>query len=512
MHHPPSLSARQLRPLTLVSLLSCAKSSTPVHKLQPRRFRLLSRQTRWTASCRGYEAFGSFHTPPTASLFAQKETESDPPMVFISDLASQCMQLETYSVPSASNRSFFALDLQTWTYLNHGAFGAPTKVAIEAATYWRAQADAQPLQFHDRDLFPLIVRAIKSLARFLGVSKPETVVLLPNATAGLHSVLSSVLSGSSPKTVVLFSTRYGAVHTMLQAMTQEANAFVTLHEEVLSLTESLDDETILEKLKRALDTVQASGRHVSLVIVDHITSNTAMMMPVKAIVQHCHTREDYVPVLVDGAHGLLNVSLNLDEIGADYYIGNCHKWFCSPRGVAFLHVGKIDGPRIKPRIISHGFFDNMQSAFLWTGLQDYSAWLALPQCLAFWQRQNVEQTRVYMKTLVQQGAELLYSEWNMADHLSRERAYPVHKRHAMRLVQLPTLRTLCGGIKVDETNPNSTSLDAKRVQDTLHSTHQIEVPVKCIDGRLYVRLSAHVYNCLEDFHKLALAVCTVDTI
>ncbi|KAF4033730.1 Aminotransferase class-V [Phytophthora infestans] len=493
------LSSRLLPPPSL----SPISSRTSAQKHHIRRLISTSSMFSFSASSSGYEAPGSFHTPSTSSLFGQDDAESDPPVVWESNVASQRLQLQTNSVADASNRSLFALNLQKWTYLNHGAFGAPTKVAIEAAARWRAQADAQPLNFNDRELFPLVVRAIKAFAGFVGVSKPETLVLLPNASAGLHSVLASLLRGEKEKTVVLFSTRYGAVRKMLQAI--EGGSGVYVHEEPLALEESYDDQKVIERLQKALDAVQATGRQVTLVVVDHITSNTAVTMPVKEIVQRCHTRGNGIPVLVDGAHGLLNVSLNLDDIGADYYVGNCHKWFCSPRGAAFLHVARDNGPAIEPRVVSHGFFDGMQSAFMWTGLQDYSAWLALPQCLAFWRRQGVTATREYMHSLAQEAAELLYSRWEMPAHLARERQVPMHKRHAMRLVQLPTSTRLCGGVEVDGNNPKASATDAKRVQDSLHYIHNIEVPVKSIDGRLYVRLSAHVYNCLEDFEKLAIA-------
>jgi len=487
--------------------------STSPQQLQNRRSKSTSSMASSSPPSGGYEAFGSFHTPSTASLFAQDDTESDPALVFGSDIASQSLQLQDNSVANAQNRSLFALDLKTWTYLNHGAFGAPSRVAIEAAQRWRAQADAQPLNFNDRELFPLVVRSIKALAGFVGVSQPEKLVLLPNATAGLHSVLTSVLNGDKAggkeKTVVLFSTRYGAVRKMLQAI-EGSTASVHVHEQSLSLQDSYDDQKVMERLEEALDAVQASGRRVALVVVDHITSNTAVTMPVKDVVQCCHTRDGGIPVLVDGAHGLLNLPLDLDDLGADYYVGNCHKWFCSARGAAFLHVARENGPPIDPRVVSHGFFDGMQSAFMWTGLQDYSAWLALPQCLAYWRRQGVDETRAYMHTLAQEAAELLYSRWEMPSHLARERKVPLHKRHAMRLVQLPTSRRLCGGVGVDEEAPEATSTDAKRVQDALHYVHRIEVPVKCVDGRLYVRLSAHVYNCLEDFERLAVAAVEQD--
>lgn len=454
-----------------------------------------------TARTGGYEAFGSFHTPSTAAMYAQADEDTSVNSL-LDGFDVRRLDLGENSSVSDPNRAQFSLDLQTWTYLNHGAFGAPTKLAVDAANRWRVQADAQPLSFHDRELFPLVVKAIKALAAFVGVRRPEQLVLLQNATSGLHSVLASVLKGEKDEeepAVVLFSTRYGAVRKMLQSM----GAKVHVHEEPLPLQASYDDEKVLEKLDAALETVKASGRRVALVVVDHVTSNTAVTMPVKDIVRRCHARDDRIPVLVDGAHGLLNLPLDLDDIGADYYVGNCHKWLCSARGAAFLHVASENGPPIQPRVVSHGFFDGMQSAFMWTGLQDYSPWLALPQCLAFWRFQGVEETRSYMHSLAQDAAELLYSRWSMPGHLERERAFPQHKRHAMRLVQLPMARTLCGGVVIDASEPNATSTDAKRVQDALHHLHHIEVPVKCVDDRLYVRISAHVYNCIEDYERLA---------
>ncbi|RLN93263.1 hypothetical protein BBJ28_00008644 [Nothophytophthora sp. Chile5] len=463
-----------------------------------------------SAPAGGYEAFGSFHTPSTAALFASDDVvdvDVHLPPLPSTLAASSLLQ------PEAA-RSLFALDLETWTFLNHGAFGSPTRFATETAAAWRSLADAQPLRFHDRELFPLIVQAIKALAKFIGVSHPEQLVLLPNATSGLHAVLASVLAAESKAldqpTVLLFSTRYGAVRKMLTAIQGDKTSNIHVHEEPLSLAESYDDEKVLKRLKSALDAVEASGRRVALVVVDHITSNTAVTLPVQAIVQHCHTRGHRIPVLVDGAHALLNLPLNVEAVGADYYVGNCHKWFCSPRGAAFLHIATDSGPSIEPRVVSHGFFDGMQSAFMWTGLQDYSPWLALPQCLAFWQRLGIQDTRKHMHSLAQNAAELLYSKWEMPAHLERERTLPMHKRHAMRLVQLPTARRLCGDVIVDEKEPKATSTHAKRVQDALHRLHHIEVPVKCVDGRLYVRLSAHIYNSLADYERLALAVVQQD--
>ena len=54
-----------------------------------------------------------------------------------------------------------------------------------------------------------------------------------------------------------------------------------------------------------------------------------------------------------------------------------------------------------------------------------------------------------------------------------------------------------------------TDSEAFYLQERLHHEHHIEVPVKCLEGRLYVRISAHIYNRLEQYQHLAEAVCTM---
>lgn len=467
---------------------------------------------------KGYEAFGSFHTMSPEALFAGEADKFKPPTTFFPALPPTRLAhtLTASSIAADSNRAQFMIDFEAWTYLNHGAFGGATKFASQVAAAWREFGDRQPLLFNDRLLFPYLVQSIKALAAFANVQDAQELVLLPNATSGLHAVLHSVIKNATEDDdardpiVFCFSTRYGAVRKMLQAVADEtgSRSQLRIHEEPLSLEESYDDQAVLRKLREALEKVQVEGHgRCVLAIVDHITSNTGVKLPVEEIVELCHTQE--VPVLVDGAHGLLNLSLDVAAINADYYVGNCHKWFCSPKGAGFLHVNRKNGleatrrVEISPRIVSHGFFDGFQSAFMWIGLQDYSPWLSIPKCIEYWEHQGVDECRGYMHALAQEATELLYTKWNMPDDLARAKTFPEEKRHAMRLVKLPPGQVF--GIDTSFGAKN-TSADAKFIQDTLHHTYSIEVPIKCVDETLYVRISAHVYNTLRDYERLAEAL------
>lgn len=266
----------------------------------------------------------------------------------------------------------------------------------------------------------------------------------------------------------------------------------------------------------------------SLLILDHITSNTAIHVPIASIAKYA--KEEYgMVVAVDGAHALLALPLNMgsilstgnsqqDESGfVDIYITNAHKWFSSPRGAALLFCVN---PEIQetilaqPAVVSHGVDDGFLSRFMWDGCRDYSAQLSLPAILDYWNAANVNVVREEMQRNLKAGVRILGSYWHpgtdtaacvVENHSSAEEAVGLTLvplgMHApmMALVRLPD--HVSGGAD-DVVDRRKTSTDAKRVQDFLYS-HDVEVPIKCVRGILYARISCHVYNDRGDFERLA---------
>ncbi|KDO33841.1 hypothetical protein SPRG_01720, partial [Saprolegnia parasitica CBS 223.65] len=425
----------------------------------------------YSVKATGYTAMGSFHTPSIDDIFEQGAIEL--PVV-----------MDDHGPPTAFGtpmRQHFFLD-PAWTFINHGAFGASLRPGMAAAQQWRELAERQPLKFYDRELFFYLVHAIQALASALH-APPKDVVLLPNATSGLNAVIQSMAATMQPgDSIYSLDVAYGAVKKLLHQVCAEKQLVHASH--ALSFADAHDDDAIIARIA---ETLPASG--CRLVVMDHITSNTATVLPVQRITELCHARG--IPVLLDGAHGLLNLPLDLSAIGADFYVGNCHKWLSAPKGAAFLHVAPHYQSIIRPQVQSHGMDDGFQSTFLWTGLQDYASLLALPACLSFWASHNVEAVRAYMHTTAADAATELTRHWQ----LPPARDVPSHKQCSMRLVALPP--------RVFGTSSTPTSVDAKLVQDSLHFLHAIEVPVKCIEGHLYVRLSAHVYNTTSNYARLA---------
>ncbi|RHY20070.1 hypothetical protein DYB25_004537 [Aphanomyces astaci] len=429
-------------------------------------------QRPFATSARGYQAIGSFHTPSIDDIFL----ESSPrPVPF------HIQPVPPIAPFGHDLKAAFFLD-PTWIFLNHGAFGSTLRLAMHTAQMWRDYAEEQPLKFIDRELFFHLVDSIKALASSIRASSPKDVVLLTNATAGINTVVESMAKRMRPgDSIYTLDVAYGAVKKLLHQVCSEHE--LMLHTQALPYAISHDDDAILTFIA---DTIPPDCK---LVVVDHITSNTATVLPVQRIVELCHARG--IPVLVDGAHGLLNLDLDVSDIGADFYVGNCHKWLCSTKGAAFLHVQPEHQAKMRPRSQSHGLDGSFQARFLWTGLQDYSALLTLPTILAYWNQASG--VREYMHETVDVADRELRRAWHLPESI-----VPAHKRSAMRLVPLPP-----HVFGLDATT-TKTSSDAKCVQDRLHAEFHVEVPVKCIDGRLYLRLSAHVYNCVEDYDDDAL--------
>jgi len=267
------------------------------------------------------------------------------------------------------------------------------------------------------------------------------------------------------------------------------------------------------------DALKATTFNIRLAIFDHITSNTAALLPVEELVRLCHRTpceradrageaathpiEGCIPVLIDGAHALGALDLDVPAVGADFYVSNCHKWFLAPKGCAFLWVEPRHKSNIIAPIISHGFGSGFCSQFMWDGCRDYSSALSISTALKFWRGIGANRIRAYCHSLVTEASLFLSREWNT------ETLFPSDMHVTMAVVRIPD-QSWQGmpGDSVDRPDI-ATSAHAKTVQDRLHYHHKVEVPVKLINGRLWVRISAHIYNCMEDYHQLAKAVETL---
>ncbi len=372
-------------------------------------------------------------------------------------------------------RHEWALD-ETWLTVNHGSFGAAPRVVLAAQQDWRRQMEAQPTRFMREDLPAAVAQAGQRLAAFLNADAKD-IALLDNATGGCNAVLRSLRLAPDDEVVVL-SHGYGAVRNTVRYVTERAGA--RMIEAALPFPHP-DTEAIIAAIAGALTD------RTRVAVIDHITSGSALLLPLRAIIDTCHAA--HVPVLVDGAHGPGQVTVDLKALRADWYAGNCHKWLCAPKGSAFLWAAPDRQAELHPLTISHGFGQGFRAEFDWTGTRDSSACLVLPAALDFHRRLGDAALRARNAALAAEGARLL------ADHLGTEIGAGPAFTAAMGVVRIPTPAP-------------ATAEWAQRLRRQLLDA-RTDAPVHALDGAIWLRISAFAYNELSDFEALASVVASV---
>ena len=339
-----------------------------------------------------------------------------------------------------------------------------------------------------RDLEPAIDAAKTSLGAFVGAC-PEDLAFVPNATTGVNAVLGSY--PFEPGDELLTTNQdYNACRNALEHAAQRCGAKVVVAAVPFPIREP--DQVV----QAVLDQVTESTR---VALIDHVTSPTGLVLPVARLVEGL--RERGVEVLIDGAHAPGMVDLDIEAIGAGYYTGNCHKWICAPKGAAFLHVRRDLQDQVRPVTISHGANSTrvdrsrFRLEFDWVGTTDPTAYLAVPEALAF------------MGSLLEGG-------WPELRRHNHELA--LHGRDLLcRSLQIsvPAPDAMCGSMAAVPLPPGTgepapaPGIDDV-LQDVLLEQCRIEVPIVSWPARpqRVIRISAQIYNHEDQYQRLAAAL------
>jgi isopenicillin-N epimerase len=371
------------------------------------------------------------------------------------------------------------------TYLNHGTVGAPPRRVLQAQQALRDEMERQPSRFVLRELHghqPMPWRresrlreAIGRVAPFLGC-RPEDLVFVPNVTTGLNAVLRSVPLGPGDE-VVITDLGYGAVALAAGVVTREQGATLRMVEMPYPLRDAGD---VVAAIARALHS------HTRLVVVDHVTAQSALVLPVAAIVAACHARG--VPVLVDGAHAPGSIALDIPATGADWYAANLHKWAHAPRACGIVWARPEHQPTLRHPVVSWGSGLGFHAEFEYQATSDPTNYLAAPEGIALLREWDFDAVLSYMHGLSREAARLLTDRWGTTLEAADDMI------GAMVTVPLPD-------------GAGATADEAARLRTALLVEDRIEVQLHAWRGRLWARVSAQVYNDRADITRLADAVC-----
>jgi isopenicillin-N epimerase len=383
------------------------------------------------------------------------------------------------SLTGKSLRHLWLLD-PNCTYLNHGSFGATPKVVLAAQQSWQQRLETQPVKFMSEDLGIAIRQSAAVLADFVG-AKPDNLVFVENATAGINTVLRS-LDFVAGGLILTTNHVYGAVANALSYICKRYGTNLIQAEIPFPIE---DENQVLESIVSEYKLIIGdSKKKVKLLVVDHITSASAMIFPLKKIIAWAHS--EGIPVLVDGAHAPGAIPLNLQELGADWYAGNCHKWLFAAKGCGFLAVLPQHQASLHPLAISHGFGSGFLAEFDWVGTRDFSSWLSIDRAISFHQSFDLDFNQGEKNFLFRHNHQLAIAA---AELICKSWGQEIPAPHSM----LGTMVSI----------PISTNLDSESLHNLLWHKYQIEVPIIPFCDRLWLRISAQVYNQLSEYEYLA---------
>lgn len=369
-------------------------------------------------------------------------------------------------------------------FLNHGSFGACPIEVLEYQAELRALLEREPVHFFVREYYPRLDQARAELAAFLDAD-PDGLAFVHNATSGVNSVLRSLRFQPGDELLVT-DHEYNACHNALEFVAERWGARVVVVEIPFPVQSA--DQIVAAILSEVSDLTR-------LALIDHITSSTALVFPIKEIV--ARLEEKGIDTLVDGAHAPGMLPLSMRDVGAAWYTGNCHKWLCAPKGSGFLYVREDKRGTTRPAVISHGANTptaerpRFRHEFDWIGTIDPTAWLSVP---------------VAIKTI----GEMVPGGWPEVMSVNHLRAVEGRRVVCEALgVDEPTPPDLIGSLASiplpDGEAGSASPLYVDPLGAQLWHEHKIEVPISPWPAppKRVLRLSAQLYNSAEDYEVLA---------
>tara|TARA_Y100000588_G_scaffold346970_1_gene395352 strand:- start:334 stop:1473 length:1140 start_codon:yes stop_codon:yes gene_type:complete len=369
----------------------------------------------------------------------------------------------------------FLLDKKN-IHLNHGSFGACLKIAYENQQYWQRELESNPTEFIVNTLPNQLRTARFELGKFIGCAG-DSICFFQNPTTAINTVARGLNLGPGDE-VLGTDHEYGAMEKLWGYITEKTGS-----------------EYVRAKIpipiKSKNNFLESFASYISprtrVVFISQITSASALVLPVKEIIDFCKERD--IVTIVDGAHVPGHVDLDISDLDPDYYTGACHKWMCTPKGVSFLYVNKKYHNSIEPFIVSWGYKSDTPgvSRFLdymeVQGTRDPSAFLTVPTVIDFFDENRWDIIREKSRALVQESIARIHNA------IGSEPLMPDGDSWMCQMA--------CAEIRTEFPS---------QLQGTLFEKYNIVVPITNIGDRYFIRISINAYNSSDDIDMLLEAL------
>jgi isopenicillin-N epimerase len=362
------------------------------------------------------------------------------------------------------------------TYLNFGSFGACPKEVFENYQKFQMELEYEPVQFITVNGIKYLKESREALGAYIGCPADD-LVFVPNPSYALN-IIGKSLKLNSGDEILSTDLEYGALDRTWKYYAKKSGAhYIQQHIELPLTTKEMFVENFFKGL----------SQRTKAIFISHITSSTALILPVKEIC--AIAKEKGLITIVDGAHAPGHIPLNLSELQADIYTGACHKWMLSPKGCSFLYVKKEFQHLFDPLVISWGYEAEFPSSSQYLdyhqmqGTREFSAFLTVPKSIQFMNDNNWEGVAASCRELVQKNA------LRFCNLVGSKPLCPVNDEFLGQMFSIP--------IK---------PLSAERLQRYLFQTYNIEIPLMRHGNACYLRYSINGFNTQSDLDRLYMAL------
>ena len=361
------------------------------------------------------------------------------------------------------------------TFLNHGSYGACPISVFEENQKWQRKMERDPVKFMHEDVYGFLEKSRERLGNYINCDK-DSIIYFPNPTHAVASVIDNIKVKKNDE-VLSTNLEYGSCDRMWFYHSK-------IHE--YKYVQSNIQMPILDKESFLKDFWSSLSKKTKFVFISHITSGTAMLLPIREIIEESKRLGLYT--IIDGAHAPGQIPLDIIELDPDYYIGACHKWMCAPKGSSFLYVRKELQDNMEPYLKSWGWgseFDEFknttqhkskslfQNKFQWQGTRDMSAFLTVPKAIEFQENYN----------------------WN--DVIRRCKNLIVDTRN--EITTLTGIPKICpDDFLIQMTTIVFPFIGHLELKQLLYNDYQIEIPTYYKDGITAFRISIQGYNTTDD--------------